>query len=119
MTHNLQVFQTVLAFAAVVLLCVVLKWRGLIREDHGPLFARLLTEVALPVLIFAKLAVHPLGLRQFLPALAMIGAVIVCLGVSWAAGALLRLDRPRIGALMIASSFGSSTSSPCRSCSAR
>jgi predicted permease len=109
MSHNLQVFQTVLAFASVVLLCVLLKRRGLIREDHGPLFAQLLTEVALPVVIFSKLATQPIAPRQFLLVLAMFGAVIVCLAVSWAAGAILKLDRPEIGALMIASSFGSST----------
>lgn len=58
MSHTLQVFQTVLAFAFVVLLCLLLKNRGIIREEHGPLFAQLLTQVALPVVIFSKLAVH-------------------------------------------------------------
>jgi predicted permease len=67
MSHKLQVFQTVLAFASVVLLCVLLKRRGLIREDHGPLFAQLLTEVALPVVIFSKLATQPIAPRK-LPA---------------------------------------------------
>jgi predicted permease len=51
----------VLAFAAVVLLCVLLKRRGLITAEHGPLFARLLTQVALPVVIFSKLAVQPIA----------------------------------------------------------
>ena len=35
MSHNLQVFQTVLALAYPVLLCVLLKQRGLIAEEHG------------------------------------------------------------------------------------
>jgi len=109
MSHTFQVFQTVLAFASVVLLCVLLKHRGIIREEHGPLFARLLTQVALPVVIFSKLATEPIAPRQLLLVLAMLIAVVVCLGVSWAAGRVLRLDRPKIGALMIASSFGSST----------
>lgn len=36
MSHVLQVFQTVLAFAAVVGLCVFLKYRGIIKAEHGP-----------------------------------------------------------------------------------
>jgi predicted permease len=108
MSHTLQVFQTVLAFASVVLLCVLLKQRELITQEHGPLFARLLTQVALPVVIFSKLAVQPIAPRQFLLVLAMIVAGTACLVVSWAAGKIMKLDRPKIGALMIASSFGSS-----------
>jgi malate permease and related proteins len=109
MNHILQVSQTVLAFAAVVLLCVFLKYRGAIKAEHGPLFARLLTQVVLPVVIFSKLATHPIGPRQLLLVASMIVAVIVCLGVSWGAGRVLRLDRAQTGALMIASAFGSST----------
>jgi predicted permease len=109
MSHTLQVFQTVLAFASVVLLCVFLKYRGIIKAEHGTLFAQLLTQVVLPVVIFSKLATHPIGPRQLLLVVSMIVAVIVCLGASWGAGRVLRLDRAKTGALMIASSFGSST----------
>jgi hypothetical protein len=109
MNHVLQVFQTVLAFASVVLLCVFLKYRGIIKAEHSPLFAQLLIQVALPVVIFSKLATQPIAPRQLLLVVSMIGAVIVCLGVSWGAGRVLRLDRAQTGALMMASSFGSST----------
>jgi hypothetical protein len=109
MSHVLQVFQTVLAFASVVLLCVFLKYRGIIKAEHGPLFAQLLTQVVLPVAIFSKLATHPIAPRQLLLVVSMIVAVIVCLGASWGAGRVLRMDRAKTGALMIASSFGSST----------
>jgi hypothetical protein len=73
------------AFAAVVLLCVFLKYRCIIQAEHGPLFARLLTQVALPVVIFSKLAIHPIGPLQLLLVASMIAAVIVCLGFSWGA----------------------------------
>ena len=109
MNHVLEVSQTVLAFAAVVLLCLFLKHRSIIKAEHGPLFARLLTQVVLPVVIFSKLATHPIAPRQLLLVVSMIVAVIICLGVSWGAGRVLRLDRTQTGALMIASSFGSSS----------
>jgi len=109
MSHVLQVFQTVLAFASVVLLCLFLKYRGIIKAEHSPLFAQLLIQVVLPVVIFSKLATHPIAPRQLLLVVSMIVAVIVCLGASWGAGRVLRLDRAKTGALMIASSFGAST----------
>lgn len=65
--------------------------------------------MVLPVVIFAKLATHPIGPRQLLLVVSMIVAVIVCPGASWGAGRVLRLDRAQTGALMIASAFGSST----------
>jgi malate permease and related proteins len=39
----------------------------------------------------------------------MMVAIIVCLGLAWAAGVLLKLERPNIGALMMTAAFGSST----------
>jgi hypothetical protein len=54
----------VLVFAAVVGLCVFLKYRGAIKAEPGPLCARLLTQVLLPVVIISKLATHPIGPRQ-------------------------------------------------------
>jgi predicted permease len=108
MSHTLQVFQTVLAFATVVLLCVLLKKLAIIKAEHGPLFARLLTQVALPVVIFTQLATHPIAGRQLLLVLAMIVAGTICLAVAWVAGRIMKLERPKIGALMLVSAFGSS-----------
>jgi predicted permease len=73
------------AFASVVRLCVFLKYRSIIQAEPGPLFAQLLIQVALPVVIFSKLATQPIAPRQLLLVVSMIVAVIVCLGVSWGA----------------------------------
>jgi predicted permease len=108
MTHTLQVFQSVLAFATVVLLCVLMKKWAVVREEHGPLFANLLTQVALPVVIITQLATHPLEARQLLLVLAMIVSGTVCMALAWVAGNLMKLARSKIGALMLVSSFGSS-----------
>lgn len=107
-TADLHVVETVLAFAFVVALCVVLKKRSIIREEDSPLFARLLTQVALPAVIFYQLSTHPVSGRQFLMILVMIVTGLVSLLAAWGMGKLLRLDRPRIGALMLTSAFGSS-----------
>ena len=47
------------------------------------------------MVIFAKLATQPIAPSQFLLVLAMMGTVAACLAVSWAAGAMMKLERPR------------------------
>ena len=108
-TPTFQVFQTVLAFAMVVLLCVLLKRLSIVKEEHGSVFAKLLTQAALPVVIFTKLATNPIQRGQWLAVLSIFLASIACMGLAWAAGKLMKLERPKIGALIMVSSFGSST----------
>ena len=105
---NIRVVETVAAFATVVALCALLKGVGIVKEEHGSVFARILTQAALPAVIFLQLATHPVAPRQFLMALTIIVAALVSMAASWVLGKALRLDRPRIGALMLTSSFGSS-----------
>lgn len=108
MSHNLLVLQTVLAFALLVLACMGLKKLQVVREEDGPLFARIVTEVALPAVIFSQLATHQIGRRQLLLVVAMIVMGCISLGLAWLAGKMLRRPRTEVGALMLSSSFGSS-----------
>ena len=108
MSVELHVFETVLAFALVVLLAALLRQLRVVKQDDTAVFARLLTEAVLPVVIFSQLATNPIASRQLLLVLAMFIAGVASLTAAWLAGVALRLDRPRIGALMITSAFGSS-----------
>jgi len=107
-TADLQVVETVLAFSLVTALCVLLKKLSIVREDDCPLFARLITQAALPAVIFYQVSTHPMSGRQFLMILVMIVTGLVSMISAWLLGRLLRLDRPKIGALILTSSFGSS-----------
>ncbi|MFA5353387.1 MAG: hypothetical protein WC291_04095, partial [Thermodesulfovibrionales bacterium] len=57
---DIRVVETVAAFASVVGLCLLLKHYGVVKEEHGSVFARLLTEAALPAVIFTQLSTHPI-----------------------------------------------------------
>ena len=105
---DIRVVETVAAFATVVGICVLLKRQGVVAEEHESIFARLLTQAALPAVIFFQLATHPIEPRQYLMALTIIVAALVSMAASWSLGKALRIDRPQIGALMLTSSFGSS-----------
>ena len=108
MSADLQVVETVLAFAAVVVVCVFLKKLSVVREEDCPLFARLLTQVALPAVIFHQLSTHPVSGQQLLLIVVMIATGVASMIAAWLLGKLLRLDKPKIGALVLTSSFGSS-----------
>jgi predicted permease len=105
---DIHIFETVAAFSAVVLLVILLKRLQVVKEENGPLFARLLTQAVLPAVIFTQLAAHSIHSRQFLLVAAVFVAGIASMLMSYLIGRLMRLDRPKIGALMLTSSFGSS-----------
>jgi predicted permease len=105
---KLQVFETVFAFALVVVLAVYLKRRGIIQDKDSPVFAKLLTQAILPATIFHQLLLYPISLQKLLLVVAMIITGVISMVMAWATGRLLHFDRPTIGALMITSTFGSS-----------
>ena len=105
---DIRVIETVAAFALVVTLCVMLKRKGIVTDEHGAVFARLLTQAALPAVIFSQLAANPVEPRQYLMVVTIIVAALVSMMASWLLGKALHLGRPQLGALMLTSSFGSS-----------
>jgi predicted permease len=106
---DLVVLETVLGFWLVVVLAILLKRYGVLAEEQSTLFSKLLTQIVLPAMIFVQLATHTIAPRQLLMVVVMFVSVLITLAVAWAAGRALRLPRPTIGALMIVSTFGSST----------
>jgi malate permease and related proteins len=104
---DIRVCESIVAFSLVVASCVIMKNKGIVKEEDSALCARLLTQAALPAFIFFQLSTHPVSSRQFLLVLIMIVSGLVSLGVAYFAGKALRLDRPKIGALMLTSAFSS------------
>ncbi len=105
---GLHVSETVTAFMLLVLAAYCLKKKGVLKQEDGAMFARLLTQAVLPATIFYSLWTNPLSGSNFAPVMIMFLSGIAALAVSWLAGVLLKFDRQNIGALMIISSFGSS-----------
>lgn len=106
---DLHILETIAAFALVVGLAVFLKREGVVAKADVPLLAKLMTTVVLPGVIFFQLLRHPPAARHVLPILAMLGAGLGTLVAAWAVARLMGLSRPKTGALMIVSAFGSSS----------
>jgi predicted permease len=106
---GLHVSETVTAFALLVAGAYFLKRQGLLKQEDAGLFSRLLTQALLPATILYQLWTHRPGPGSVAPILAMFLGGAASLVLSWSAGRLLKFDRARVGALMIVSSFGSSS----------
>jgi len=108
MQASLQVFETVFAFTIVVLLCLLLRKLSIIKTEDNMVFTKLLTQVVLPAVIFLQLSATPIKSGQFLLIFAVFVAGVLSMLLAYFAGCLLRLSKPKTGALMLTSSFGSS-----------
>jgi len=106
---DIHIIETIVAFAMVVGLAIFLKRENIVKKEDAALFARLMTTVVLPGVIFFQFLKHPPAARHTLPILAMLGSGCGTLLAAWAAAKLLGLSRPKTGALMIVSAFGSSS----------
>jgi len=105
---GIRVAETVVAFALLSIGAYFMKRKGLLKQEDGAVFSKLLIHAVLPATIFYQLWTHPLSGATVVPVLIMFLTGVVALVVSWLAGSALKFDRQSKGALMIVSSFGSS-----------
>jgi malate permease and related proteins len=103
-----RVTSAIVVLLALILLAMGLRHLGLVKEEHGPLFSRLVTRVTLPALIFESLSRSVLHRELALLALIMLAAELICLALAWLGGRALHLPRPQLGSVVLAAGFGSS-----------
>lgn len=105
---SIRVTETIIAFALVVLLVILLKKRKIVSATDLKSYSRLMTVAILPAVIFLLLSRNPVHDHQFLLVMIMFSAGIISMMVIWAIGKVMRLKREILGMLMITSTFGSS-----------
>jgi Membrane transport protein len=83
------------------------------KVDHLPRaesdFGRLVTDLALPAMIFIGLARHSFQMSELVAVGIMAAALLLCMLLSWLAGRTLGLEAGQLGAFILAASFGSSS----------
>jgi len=104
----LHTLLSILVLGAVILLVMFLRKQGIVKEENGVLFARLVTTVTLPALIFDSLSNSSLEWQYILLFVYMIIIEVILLLIAWGVGNILKLDRGRMGAFLLVSAFGSS-----------
>lgn len=94
---------------ALVLLTLLLRNRSILTTQHQSLFSRLVTDFSLPALIFINLARRSFEVEKLLPALIMFITILIACSLGFAAGKILKMDRKSLGAFVLVSGWGSSS----------
>ena len=111
MTQVNMLVQSLALVVALILCTLWLKRRGTLAADNRAIFSRLVTDLALPALILETFARHSFEFRNLLPAVIMLAATIICLVAGGVIGRFVfRLERAKLGAVILVSGFGSSAS---------
>ncbi|MDX1411461.1 MAG: AEC family transporter, partial [Nitrospirales bacterium] len=69
----------------------------------------LVTDFALPAIIFSNLSQTPFLVEKLFPAVLMLASVLICLVIVLSVGFALNLDWPVLGSLALVTGFGSSS----------
>jgi len=108
MDFNLTVVQSVSIIIIMILMGMGFRKIGILKEEDSSVFARLITNYTLPALIFHALSTTRFEPEKLLLAVVMIVSQLSCAFIAWGISVLLKLSRPKKGALILASTFTSS-----------
>lgn len=86
-----------------------LRNRGVLKQEHSPTLARMITDLMLPALIFSSLSRHPLELDRMPPALIMLVTTLTMLALAWWIGRRIGLGPAQLGAFVLVAGVGSSS----------
>jgi predicted permease len=85
-----------------------LRGTGVLLEEHSRIFAKAITQLILPALVFGHLAVHRITAEMLEAPALMLSSCIALMLLGYAAGRwLFRLPRPSLGALILCTGFPS------------
>lgn len=103
-----DLIQSIAVLVLLIFCGTALRSVKVLREDQSAFFARIVTSVTLPAVIFKALSLNRIEPGQVLLAVSFIFAELLCFAVSWAVSGALKLEAPRKGAFIMVSMFGSS-----------
>lgn len=109
MNIYMHTLTSILVLAAIISLIVLLRNRGMLKQENGVLFSKLVTQVTLPAIIFYALSHSVLEWKYLLLFLIMIASAIVMLAIAWLIGKSIKLPHPQMGTFLLVSGFGSSS----------
>ena len=101
--------EAIIIMVGLILIGLLLKHKGILTNQHRPLFGKLVTDFALPATIFMGLVSQQIRVEILLGVSIMIFAVICHLVLSWIIGKALHIGPRQLGAFMLVAAFGSSS----------
>jgi len=108
MDFNQTIIQSVSIIIVMILMGMGFRRVGVLKEEDSGVLARLITQYTLPALIFHALSTVEFEPEKLLLAVVMIVSQLTCALLAWGLSSILKLSRPKKGALILASTFTSS-----------
>ena len=104
-----SLLQSLAIIVGLILVSLLLKKKSIITDEQRPVFGRLVTDFALPALIFSGLATQTFEMDELLAVGIMAAALLICMFLGWIAGKALGLSAGQLGAFILVAAFGSSS----------
>ncbi len=109
MSYFYPLLGSLFILVALVSLTLLLRKWSILSTDHEALFSQLVTDVALPALIFASLSRRTFDPDKLVLALLMLCTILIACSLGYIAGRLLKMDRKSLGAFVLVAGWGSSS----------
>jgi predicted permease len=104
-----SLLESIAIIVGLILIGLLLKKQSIISDEQRPVFGRLVTDVALPALIFTCLAKQRIETNELVAVGIMAIALMVCMVLAWLAGRFLGLKAGQLGAFILVACIGSSS----------
>jgi predicted permease len=99
-------FTTSVAALVIILVGLVLRATGVVRDEQGPVLVNIVIFATMPALVFMIITREHLTAGLLLVPVAGYLIHIVMLGIAWVLARLRRADRPTMGAMLVATGVG-------------
>ncbi|HII05800.1 MAG TPA: hypothetical protein HA349_00350 [Methanotrichaceae archaeon] len=104
-----SLLQSLAIIVGLILVSLLLRKKSIISEEQRPVFGRLVTDFALPALIFSGLARQSFETEELVAVGIMATALLICMFLGWIGGKALGLKAGQLGAFILVAAFGSSS----------
>jgi predicted permease len=110
MTENISfipIYQFVIIALMIVGIIRILKWKGIFTETDQPVFDKLVTELAVPAVIFSIFATYDFSTDTLVPAGILFLTLILALVLAYAICCLCHFPPNVTGTIVMVAGFGS------------
>jgi hypothetical protein len=105
--YQLQI--SVAIFFLLIAFIQVLKRQGIFKDEHKPVFNRIITELVLPFTIFSTLATATISGEEIAGAVIMFGSILTCCFLAYVICRILKFSSRITGSIVLLSGFGSTS----------
>lgn len=103
----IPIYQFIVIALMIVGIIRILKWKGIFTDNDQPVFDKLVTELAVPAIIFSIFATYDFSMDTLVPAAILFATLVVALVLAYIICYLCRFPPKVTGTIVMISGFGS------------